>query len=79
MYEYFRRAYREHPTDIACYMSLHELCAITKPRHLDRGHARHNRKSVTGGMVLDKKRLSGLLQSDDIAMVNSETGENYSY
>jgi hypothetical protein len=79
LYEYFRRAYREHPTDIACYMSLHELCAITKPRHLDRGHARHNRKSVTGGMVLDQKRLSGLLQSDDIAMVNSETGENYSY
>ena len=39
MFEYFRRAYREHPTNEACFMSLHELCAITHPRHLDKGHS----------------------------------------
>ena len=38
LYEYFRRAYREHGIDEAPFMSLHELCAITHPRHLDRGH-----------------------------------------
>ena len=37
LYDYFRRAYREHGTDQACYMSLHELCAITHPRHADTG------------------------------------------
>lgn len=34
LYEYFRRAYREHPPDVSSFMSIHELCAITKPKSL---------------------------------------------
>ena len=38
LYDYFAKAYRAQPIDAACYMSLHELCAITHPRHLDKGN-----------------------------------------
>eukprot|EP00946_MAST-07B_sp_MAST-7B-sp1_P005280 g5280.t1 len=34
LYEYFRHAYREHPTEVTSFMSIQELCAITKPKSL---------------------------------------------